>query len=352
MFDFDGYISEIRLPRWRIARVGCRSGQLFAAQFTLGVNTRAAIKKQALKFRRRWATCLQNLALHRLWAFYPNAPTDITIWSFNLPKFGLTYRRCICCRPSFLFFYLGRRSPEDKKINHQIRPCNRPVCPFCFARRAQWLFICVKRVLNQWRRERTNPVVLTYRTRCEFVPALSFSPTAGCDAEAVLKMSRDLRKVIKRHCAAYRQLERSKQLRKTLGSLWRVVVIPAEAGWFVETRQVIALPRSVRATREYFVQLDNSVRSTTTGTIARLTVDPRQDRQVFSDAFYQFFGEFCRYPETLLSSHAELIAVVLWATANLRSISATGAFQKAVARNAALAATRAVEKNFAVKKNA
>lgn len=345
MFDFDRYLMEMKLPRWRIARIGCRSSQLFAAQFTLGARTRAEIKKQVFLVRRRWAGCLQNLALYRLWQFYPNEPTEITPWSFDLPRFGLTYRRCRCCRPSFLFFYPGRAAANGKKINHQIRPCRRSICPFCFARRSQRLFIYVKRIVNRWRKTPVVPVALTYRSRREFVPASEFSPVTGCDLKTVQRMARRLRKVVVRHCAAYQKLEPSKHLRrKTIGTLWRVVVIPTADGWFVETRQVIAAARNFRVDSSCLVQLSRD----TTGTTQRLVIDRDTPKYEMDDAFYQFFGEFCRYPETLLATYVELTATVLWATVGLRVISATGVFRSAISPDE-LCGTTSPAKDFAVK---
>ncbi|NBO38259.1 hypothetical protein EBU99_06725 [bacterium] len=346
MFDLDRYLAEIKLPRWRVARVGCRTSQLFAAQFTLGVSTRAAILQRVHKFRRRWAFCLRSLACRRLWSFYPNEPEEVTPWSFDLPRFGLTYRRCFCCRPSFLFFYPGAGLSSGKKINHQIRPCRRPVCPFCFARRSQRLFIYVKRIVNRWRKMPVEPVALTYRVRREFVPALGFSPVAGCDRKEVQQMAQQLRKVVARHRAARRKIERSKNLqRKTLGTLWRVVVYPTPTadGWCVETRELIAATRSFRVDSSCLVQLGKC----TTGETKRWLVGETPGH-AGDDEFYQFFGAFCRYPETLLATYVELTAAVLWATAELCTISATGVFRSVLSRPAA---STSPAKNFAVKRS-
>lgn len=334
----------MRLPKWRVSRVGKRVSQYFSAQFTFGVTNVSDIKTAAFRFRRLWTACLRDLAARRLWFFYPGETDNVDSATFNMSRFELTYRRCMCCRPSFLFFYPSRRMAEAGKINYQIRPCNRPVCPFCFARRSQWQFLYVKRKLNKLLKTSDTPLSLVHRTRREFVPAPELSTEICCSRETVIKTAKRLRAVVNRHRAAHSRLIRHKQLhRKTFGSLWRVVVIPAADGWFVETRQFLAVARGQK--KPPFVTLPRN----TTGTCSRMAFSRTAgDYHELNDRFYAFFGEFCRYPETLLTAYTELLACVLYATADLSLVEATGIFRGASMRGAACF-NRLQQHNFAVK---
>lgn len=343
MLDFDSCVA-MRLPKWRVSRVGKRVSQYFSAQFTLGVSTVNDIKKESFRFRRLWAACLRDLAAKRLWFFYPGETVDVASATFNMSRFELTYRRCMCCRPSFLFFYPSRRMAEAGKINYQIRPCNRPTCPFCFARRSQWQFLYVKRQLNKLLKTADTPISLVYRTRREFVAAPEFATELSCGREVVLKAAERLRAVVNRHRAAHSRLVRHKQLhRKTLGSLWRVVVIPAADGWFVETRQFLAVARGQK-------KLPLAVLAEkTTGVCNRLAFSRTAgDYHELNDRFYAFFGEFCRYPKELLTTYTELLACVLYATAGASLTEATGIFRGASMRGTACF-NRLQQHNFAVK---
>jgi hypothetical protein len=343
VLDFDAHITTMRLPRWRVARIGKRSSQLFAAQATLGVTTFREIRKATFRMRRKWAAVLRDIAGRRLWYFYPNEPEAVDQSFFDVVRFGLTFRRALCCRPSFLFYYPAKRRRADKRINYQIRPCLRPMCPFCFARQSQWQFLYVKKKLNTWLAENVQPLSLVYRSRREFVPAAGFDPQAGCGLQDVLKLARQLRAVVQAHRTAYKKLERTRHLQlKTLGALWRVVVIPTENGWFVETRQFIVAPRSMK--KLPFVELPKNC----TGTYMRLTATRNPaDYHELNDKFYTLFMEFCRYPQDFLTVSGELAAATLWAVDGLRRISAVGGLRGAVSRTAGL--KRLTQNCFAVK---
>lgn len=343
MFDLTDYVFTFQLPRWRIYRIGGRIRDLFATQVTLGVSTTAAVKKETLRVRRLWTARLKELAIRRLWFFYPGEPDSAESSAFDVNKFCLSYRRCVCCRPSFLFFKKSRRHAH-RKINYQIRPCHRPLCPFCFARRADWQFFYVKRRINRWLTAGVTGIALTYRTKREFVPAVGFSPETGCSRDSVIAMARRLRLVVLEHQKAYRKLTNTKQLqRKTMGSLWRVVVIPTDGGWIVESQQFIAAKRGLKKLPA------PELPRRTKGVYQRLAVSrDAKNYHAFNDSFYLFFGKFCRYPKELLTTHIELTAAVFWATKGLRLMAATGAFRGACLKSGACF-KRLSASSFAVK---
>lgn len=344
MFDLDSFVLGLRLRRWRIARIGKRVNQLFAANTVLNTATFAGIRKETLRVRRLWAALMQDLALRRLWFFYPNEAVSPADADFDVSRFALTYRRCRYCRPSFLFFYATRQKVSEGRINYQVRPCHRALCPFCFARRSQWQFYYIKKQLNKWLREGRTDIVLTYRSRKEFVPAKGFSPDSGCSLEDVLAMAKCLRAVIQQHRRAYKKLHRSSALRrKTIGALWRVVVTPAPNGWYVETRQVIAAHKRLKKVPLTELRA-RTIRTYKRLAVKRATTQPHK----FNDQFFEFFSDFCRYPKELLTAHTELTAAVLWATHKLPMLAATGAFRGAALRSAACF-RRLPENSFAVK---
>ena len=301
-------------------RIGSRLRHIFSAQFTLGVTRVRAIKSETLRFRRLWVDLLRELASRRLWQFYAGEPVATDTLSFNLNRFGLSFRRCACCRPGYLFFFRSRLRWADP-VYYQVRPCRRAFCPFCWARRIDRQYVRVKKKINQWRRDGV-PVVFVYRTRREFVPAVSFSGHAGCDIVAVRQYAHWLRAVIDKHVAAYRKLVRAKNFqRHSRAALWRIVVWPTADGWFVETRQFIVAPPTEK--KLPFVVLS---RKNTRGTIVRLSLDGSQAHHDFNDQFYLLFGEFCRYPRAVLTEYVELTAAILWATRKIKMLSATGDF--------------------------
>jgi len=339
---FGAYIASFRPPRWRIVRLGTRLRQLFSAQFTLGVTRVAAIKNETLRFRRLWVDLLRELASRRLWYFYHGEPADANSLAFDLPRFSLSFRRCACCRPSYLFFMRSFLRREEK-INYQVRPCTRALCPFCAARCTEWQYLFVKKKVNNWLHAGEN-LSLVYRARQEFVAAEDFSGVVGCDPEQVHVYASTLRKTIEEHIAAYRLLVARKEFqRRSVASLWRVVVWPVENGWTVESRQFMIVQRGVR--RLPFVDLPK----TTAGTTRRLAVERRGAYQDFNDQFYMLFGEFCRYPRAILTGYVELTAAVLWATRDLRLLASTGAFRGALRRNAKNMPIRTTKRKAAAK---
>lgn len=167
-------------------------------------------------------------------------------------------------------------------------------------------------------------LVAVCRVVRQFVPACGFDPRVGCDAAQVTRLIPGLKTAIDQHRKAYVKLTHSKQVsRKTLGTLWRIVVIPREMGWDVETRQFVLCDRTVK--RLPMVKIRGA--KTVYNASLRISRKGKPDEE-FDDAFYALFGEFCRYPKTLLTASVELVATYLRAVHRTRLLTGTGVFTK------------------------
>lgn len=316
IFEFADYVRSIRYRRWKIDNVGTRISKVFALQFVFGLTKNKTIKKVSGRlhsFRRKWIYRLRDLAASELWT-----PTQATCSpydpNFDIEKFTSAFRRCMFCRPIVAHFY--SKTGEAVKIH----PCWRThICPFCWANLTIAQYVYVKNTLNKLIKHDANLVALCRVVR-EYVPAPHFDSAAGTDPFVMQDHATILNAVINKHRKRHDKLVEKRTLsRKTLGSLWRVVVIPDEAGWQVEVRQFfvcraggnppLATTRGCRVVFSQSMRLNNS----------RL--------QIIED-FYNLFGEFCRYPAELLTGYPHLTAAYLHAVHGMRLIRGTGAFNK------------------------
>lgn len=324
-FDFARFVNKFKLPRWAVAKVGRTKSQSFAIEFTLGLYCKSGrlAARRTNTFRTLWSRRLKELLARQLWTLDTKGCQDPYQPEFNLDKFGLSFRRAICCRPAYLY-YLRKK---DHAINHQIRPCWRTkICPFCFANISMDQYRYVKGFVNKKLKKHGDhtDLVAVCRVVRQFVPAYGFDPRIGCDVDQVTWLIPGLKTAIDQHRKAYAKLERSKQIsRKALGTLWRIVVIPREIGWDVETRQFVLCDRTVK--RMPVVK----IRGAKTVYNASLRISRKgKPAEEFDDAFYALFGEFCRYPKTLLTANVELTATYLRAAHRTRLLTGTGVFTK------------------------
>lgn len=327
MFDLDfaQFVYKFRLPKWAVAKVGRTKSQSFAIEFTLGLYRKAGRRpaRRTNTFRKLWAQRLKELLARQLWTLDAKGCQDPYHADFNLQKFGLSFRRAVCCRPAYLY-YLRKK---DHSINHQIRPCCRAkICPFCFANTSMNQYRYVKGFINKRLKKHGNhtDLVAVCRVVRQFVPALGFDPHLGCDVEQVLALVPGLRAVIEQHRKAYTKLTRTRQVsRKTLGTLWRIVVLPRETGWDVETRQFLLCDRTAKKLPLV------KIRGAKTVYNVSLPVSRKGKRgEEFDDALYNLFGAFCQYPKTLLTANVELTATYLRAVHRVRLLTGTGVFTK------------------------
>jgi hypothetical protein len=312
--DFHRLVTRYKLRKLKVVRVGRHMSDLFAQEFVLGLTlnkTHARVYRQVALFRNMWAKKLKSLAANQLWL--PNTrlldPHDP---SFNVQKFELTFRRLLFCRPTFVQF-----AWQGAKV---WRPCNRSsFCPFCFARVASSLYRHTKRRINKLvEKNPATQLCITVQVLRRFIYAANFDSIRGCHPYQVDMYVDQLKEEIQQHKAAYAKCTKRLQ-RVTLGSMWRVVVIPMDSGWIIESRQCFIhkpnkqLPVPV---------LENSV------VHYNRTVPVLDGADLERDDFFVTFGEFCRYPVSTLRTYSEFVAAALRAAHNLRMCSGTGILRK------------------------
>lgn len=312
-FDFAKYVNKYKHGKWKICRIGRRMCHTFAQHFVLRAEVKdfRTIAQKARRLRQLWGIRLKELATKQLW--FPNTrlldPYDT---SFNLKKFELTFRRMLFCRPT-LFYYKWKR-------NKVYRPCNRVhFCPFCAARIAAVQYRYVKMRVRRF--GVCNPdtkLVVTVRVLQQFVPAKGFDPLHGCDEDAIPAYMHKLRAAIETHRKAYKACSKRLQ-RNTMGSMWRVVVVPQDTGWLVESRQLC-----IRYPHKRLPVV--SIRDAKVTHLESINISKCYNKQ--DTRFFDILGAFSSYPEELLTGYAELVAVYLRVVHKVRLTAGTGLLRK------------------------
>jgi hypothetical protein len=161
-------------------------------------------------------------------------------------------------------------------------------------------------------------LVVTVRVLQQFVPAKGFDPVHGCDEDVIPGYMRKLRAALETHRNAYKACAKKLQ-RNTMGSMWRMVVIPQDKGWLVESRQcMIRYPHK----RIPAVQ----VRDAKVTLLESINISECYDKQ--DTRFFDILGAFSLYPEELLTGYAELVAVYLRTVHKVRLSAGTGLLRK------------------------
>lgn len=315
LIDFAAFVRRYRLKTWRVNRVSVRMAHIFAQHFVLGLTgakTHDAVLSRTNTIRQRWAIKLKELAIRALWL-----PTRKLAHhddpDFDFKKFRLSFQRCLFCRPTYMFF----RWKKDAVF----RPCNwSHICPFCYARITTAQYRDVKNKLRAiGRHNKDTKLVVTCRVAARFVLAPDWDPQVGCGLDVVKQYDRLLWRELQREREAYRK--QLKQLgRKTMGSLWRLVVVPQDNGWLIEARQFfLHAPKTklpcvrVRGSRVTYIK---SIK------VSACYEQPDTE-------FFYLFGEFNRYPLQLLEGYDEFVAAYLRAVHGMRLIAGTGILRKA-----------------------
>lgn len=282
----------------------------FALEFVMGLTankTHVRVYNQLALFRKLWSKKLKALVSNYLWM--PNTrlldPQDP---QFDMKKFELTFRRMLFCRPTFVHYAW--------KGDRVLRPCNRShFCPFCFSRTISYLYRRLKLRLNKLAQK--NPVtqlLFTVHVTRRFVYASNFDPLNGCHPLQIDMYVEQLQAEIAAHKKAYAQKAKMAQ-RNTLGSMWRLFIMPTDAGWVVESRQCfIHAPNKALPV----ITLENCV------THYSKTVPVVECADKENNTFFRVFGEFCRYPLGFLYGYPEFVAAYLRAAHSVRLSSGTG----------------------------
>lgn len=314
LVDFAEFVRRYKLRAWRVHRVSVRMAHIFAQHFVLGLTgakTHDAVIGRTNTIRNQWAIKLKELAVRALW-FPTGRGTDPDAPDFDFKKFRLSFQRCLFCRPTYMYFRWKKEAV--------FRPCNRShICPFCYARISSAQYRAVKHKLRAIGRHNSDTkLVVTCRIAARFVPAIGWDPGVGCGLDKVRQYERLLWGELQRERDAYSKCV--KQLnRNTLGSLWRLCVVPQDNGWLIEARQFfLHAPK----TKLPCVRVRNSrVTYMKSVKVSECYQQPETD-------FFYLFGEFTRYPQQLLAGYDELVAAYLRAVHGMRLLAGTGILRK------------------------
>ena len=309
--------------RYRIVRIRSRAPIQAAIACTYFAHRPSA--RQTLNRVRNRIAAVNRLFLERVW---------------NLGRYELwLYQRGLSPNPSELeperlvsaFELLARcasrcviyaRPPK----NH--RPCNRAnFCPHCWASSAARQYQRIRCVINSLTsRTAERGVTLTVQTTEVPLTSCGIGGDGFSTPEERYAAILNLRSAIERCKTHVQRFQKSTQ-RNTLGSIWRVVVIPAEAGWRLQLRQLFLtdadkqppttpMPRSQTVYRE---QLHLH---------AGLSWGDRRQKHSQYAAAYELLVQFNLYPLEWLTHDVELTAIYLNAAARTRLLGGTGKLKK------------------------
>lgn len=300
-------IERDRMQTWRIVRVSTRTAQRFAVRHVF--YPASGKRRPAHELRHNFVL----RTVHRLHGLWFQRVKDLVTNQFWVPgaldatrsSRLFTLRRVLNCRPTAVFFRHGNAG--------LIRPCKQyKICPFCWGRLSAFLYRRMKTRIRAARKT-NDQLVLACRVISVFVPAPDFNNAVGFTVADVASHAKKLRALFTQYREQYKTLRKTLQ-RKTLGSAWRVVVDPQEAGWNVEIRQLLLVPPGKRALPWMKIR-------------AARTVYLESVKAADDDAVYPLLGRFAEYPKGLLTSYVELSAAYVQASYGLRLITGTGAFR-------------------------
>lgn len=292
-------LKKYRLARWFYFLIYKGASYRFVYQYVLAP---IVVKKPVTVFKTS-AVRPKIARLRQVWAARVRAFVEQKLWLFGTPtsneSLHATGRRRLFCTPEIV--KLRNRKTRG-------RPCSEfAICPFCFARRARWLYRKLQRALFSDNDRRS--LYLSCRVSRRFVSARNFAIDRVW-SEQDRKFS--VRKLRERLQAARRQYadERYQLVVGTLGTAWTVIVDPTDDGWYVETRQLLLTrgkPRGLFLKRS---------RSHTVAFVRCCATDKAAIQQVLQP--------FCAYPRGLLYGCEELAAAAMHGRRKLRLTRTTG----------------------------
>lgn len=294
-------VRRYRVRRWVFKFVFRGSSYLFSYRHVLAPATRRvkprvkfdtkSIRQQFQRLQKLWELRVKNLVADNLWAFGSGDSKD---------SIHFSVRRRIFCVPEH--FHL-----KNKK--YKVRPCSEyNVCPFCFARRARWLYRKACKFIQGLEPHKRPGVHLSCRVSQYFVPANGFTAKALWHPDAQQAAITRLRRRLLAEQTKYKEMRRT-LAGSSLGSAWCVVVNPVDNGWQVETRLFLLTAQKPTV----FVK----TRRAKTGALCR----GRANKKADLDAV---LAPFVAYPKGFLYSYQELAVVMLHARRGLRLYNTTG----------------------------
>lgn len=281
------------------------------------------LRRRINTVQRLWADRLWQLISNDLWLPTRNAATDQH--EVNLDQLAWTYKFLARCRPRVVLYANAERLKENPK---QFKTCKRyNICPHCWSAVTSHQCRYIKELINNHINAKTiNRLLLTVQVSEIFVSSMGvggneFATPARREAAAQLLMD-----TIKRYKAHLKTKYRTTN-RNTQGSIWRIVVVPENAGWRVQLRQLFLTEpgKSPPADRPRGSRLVTKIEVEAVG--GRSWHDRKTIYSEDEDKIYGCVERFNRYPFELLTHDPELVAIYLNSTSSQRLLGGTGKFQ-------------------------
>jgi hypothetical protein len=296
---FDNYART----KWKIKRVSWFRSQVFAYKYVIvpAANNKRGnalisgrrVRAKLRRVQRLWFSRAKELVVRGLWLPSPEYNSSL-VQDANI-------KRCLYCRPTNVTFYWPGDTPN-------LQLCNRKhICPFCFAREAEEVYRRVSAAVQQLGALKL-PARVTFRSQTYKLTARNFDPADSASFDGS-DSADELRHLLIREYKKYEEIKPALKT-ETYGSFWRVIVNPVEDGWEIQIRQLfITRPKAKRP-----------VNRAKKSAAIFLQSAPADDFK----AVMQLLGQFVYYPNGLLLSYAELVAVFLHARKGIKLISGTG----------------------------
>lgn len=325
---------RLRMAKMRkvtMDRVMSRARHIFALVTTFGLREDRQLKtvrRRIRAFRKAWLHTLDQLCTHGLWSpvsdvnFEDATPGDAERFDF---AFGL----CTRCLPLCVSWHETKRALVKRlrrKIPAQIIPCRKThFCPACFASLSANQYRKFKEVVNDLIKA-GEPIRITTRVTAVWVPAIPSSDTPF--SMDYLRRNTEALRAVLLSAKAHRDGIHKRLQRNTLGSFWRVLAVPKQGGWRLETRWVVIHKPDVA------VPIDD-VAGSVERSFHQIDVTPNMSwrrRLCVSDLDEQLaeaLATFANYPVSLIRGDVDLIAAWLNASAHTKILLGTGLLRQA-----------------------
>lgn len=309
--------------RYRIVASRKRASYCAALAGTYGVeeHTLTNVRACVNQISKLWVDRLWELGRHELWLYQRQLLPDPH--EINPDKLMRAFRLYADCRCRCVA-YMPPRTKQEKYIEEHRIPCNRAnFCPHCWAMTSARQCQRVRMLINEHITGAPNArVTLTSQTQEYFFSAagiggVSFSnPAERHSAISALVAEID-------RCKSFVKQKHKTVQRKTLASIWRYVVIPADDGWRIQVRQLF-LTDGFSSPPQHIMRRTQHVRTKSAVASSGHTWQQRKSTLTMDEDIYACLIDFNRYPVELLTGDIELVGIYLNAAAKTRMLGGTG----------------------------
>jgi hypothetical protein len=320
-----------KMRRVTMDRVMSRARHIFALVTTFGLRDDRQLKtvRRRLKaFRRAWLHTIEQLCTNGLWSPVSDVNfEDVT--PGDADRFDFAFGLCARCLPLCVRWRETKRAMVkrlQRKISAQIIPCRKThFCPACFASLSANQYRKFKEVVNNLIAA-GEEIQITARVTAVWVPAVPAADTPF-SMEYLRRNTEALRAVL-RAAKAQRDSLHKRLQRNTLGSFWRVIAVPKQNGWRVETRWVIIHRPDTSPPIE---DVAGSVERSCHVIRAAPNVSWRRRMCVIDldEKLAEALATFAHYPISLIRGDIDLIAAWLNASAHTKILLGTGLLRQA-----------------------